>query len=89
MLRRKLRGLLDSYPMLQLITGDAIFAQRPLIKLIRSLGKDYLFQVKGNQKDTLNALEHCFAKQRSVLRRHRWMKKGASTGTPSFMAGFR
>jgi hypothetical protein len=62
MLRRKLRGLLDSYPMLQLITGDAIFAQRPLIKLIRSLGKDYLFQVKGNQKDTLNALENCFAK---------------------------
>ena len=60
--RRKLRGLLVSYPMLQLITGDAIFAQRPLIKLIRNLGKDYLFQVKDNQKDTIDALENCFAK---------------------------
>ena len=61
-LRRKLRGLLVDYPMLQLITGDAIFAQRPLIKMIRSLGRDYLFQVKGNQGDTLDALENCFAK---------------------------
>lgn len=60
--RRKLRGLLVSYPMLQLITGDAIFAQRPLIRMIRNLGKDYLFQVKGNQGDTLDALENCFAK---------------------------
>lgn len=51
-----------SYPMLQLITGDAIFAQRPLIKMIRNLGKDDLFQVKGNQGDTLDALENCFAK---------------------------
>ena len=60
--RRKLRGLLVSYPMLQLITGDAIFAQRPLIKMIRNLGKDYLFQIKGNQSDTIDALENCFAK---------------------------
>jgi hypothetical protein len=60
--RRKLRGLLESYPMLQLITGDAIFAQRPLIRMIRKLEKDYLFQVKGNQGDTLDALENCFAK---------------------------
>ena len=60
--RRKLRGLLVDYPMLQLITGDAIFAQRPLIKMIRNLGKDYLFQVKGNQGNTLDALENCFAK---------------------------
>lgn len=60
--RRKLRGLLVSYPMLQLITGDAMFAQRPLINMIRNLGKDYLFQVKGNQGDTLDALEHCFGK---------------------------
>lgn len=60
--RRKLRGLLKTYPMLQLITGDAIFAQRPLIKMIRNLKKDYLFQVKGNQSNALDALENCFAK---------------------------
>ncbi len=29
--------------------------------MIRSLGKDYLFQIKGNQGDTLDALENCFA----------------------------
>jgi len=61
LLRSKLRALLESYPMLQLITGDAIFAQRPLIKMIRNMGKDYLFQVKGNQGDTIDALENCFA----------------------------
>jgi hypothetical protein len=59
--RRKLRALLVAYPMLQLITGDAIFAQRPLIKMIRNLEKDYLLQVKANQGDTLDALENCFA----------------------------
>lgn len=63
--RRKLRSLVTSYPMLQLITGDAIFAQRPLIKMIRSLGKDYLFQVKENQGNTLDALENCFAQATS------------------------
>jgi len=62
LLRRKLSGLLSTYPMLQLITGDAIFAQRPLINLIRCFGKDYLLQVKANQPDTLDALENCFAK---------------------------
>ena len=63
--RRKLSSLVASYPMLQLITGDAIFAQRPLIKMIRSLGKDYLLQVKVNQPDTLDALENCFSKATS------------------------
>ena len=62
LLRCKLTSLLATYPVLQLITGDAIFAQRPLIKLIRSLGKDYLLQVKANQPDTLDALENCFSK---------------------------
>lgn len=61
MLRRQLEGLLKSYPMLRLITGDAIFAQRPLVDLMRRSGCHYLFQIEGNQGDTLNALEHCFA----------------------------
>jgi len=34
LLRRHLEELLDTYPMFQLITGDAIFAQRPLAELI-------------------------------------------------------
>jgi hypothetical protein len=61
LLRRHLTELLDAYPMLRLITGDAIFAQRPLAELITGRGLDYLLQVKDNQRDTLDALIHCFA----------------------------
>jgi hypothetical protein len=61
LLREKLRELLENYPMLRLITGDAIFAQRPLIQLIRKHNRDYLLQIKANQGDTLDAIENCFA----------------------------
>jgi hypothetical protein len=62
LLRRHLADLLDAYPMLRLITGDAIFAQRPLAQLITGRdGCDYLLQVKDNQGDVLDALVHCFA----------------------------
>jgi len=61
LLRRHLAELLDAYPMLRLVTGDAIFAQRPLAELITGRGRDYLLQVKDNQGDTLDALVHCFA----------------------------
>lgn len=61
LLRRHLAELLQTYPMLRLITGDAIFAQRPLAELICSRGRDYLLQIEANQGDTLDALEHCFA----------------------------
>jgi len=61
LLRRHLEELLDTYPMLRLITGDAIFAQRPLAELICAKDRDYLLQIKANQGDTLDALEHCFA----------------------------
>lgn len=57
-----MKELLEAYPVLRLITGDALFAQRPLIQLIRKYSRDYLFQVKCNQGDTLDALENCFAK---------------------------
>jgi hypothetical protein len=60
-LRRHLANLLDAYPMLRLITGDAMFAQRPLAELIAGRDCDYLLQVKGNQGDALDALVHCFA----------------------------
>ncbi len=62
LLRQHLQQLLDTYPMLRLLTGDAFFAQRPLVELMTARGCDYLLQVKANQADTLDALEHCFAK---------------------------
>jgi hypothetical protein len=61
LLRRHFAELLDAYPMLRLVTGDALFAQRPLAELITSRGCDYLLQVKDNQRETLDALAHCFA----------------------------
>jgi hypothetical protein len=61
LLRHHLQELLDTYPMLRLFTGDAIFAQRPLVELIRAKNRDYLLQIKANQGDTLDALQHCFA----------------------------
>lgn len=61
LLRRRLEGLLETYPLLRLLTGDAIFAQRPLAELITSKGRDYLLQIEANQGDTLDALENCFA----------------------------
>jgi DDE_Tnp_1-associated/Transposase DDE domain len=61
LLRRHLAELLDAYPMLRLLTGDAIYAQRPLAELVCGHGRDYLLQVKANQGDTLDALQNCFA----------------------------
>ena len=61
LLRRRLKELLEAYPMLRLLTGDAIFAQRPLVELMCQHGCDYLLQIKGNQEDTLDALKNCFA----------------------------
>lgn len=60
-LRRRLEELLDNFPLLKLLTGDALFAQRPLAELLTSRDVDYLFQIEANQGDTLDALEHCFA----------------------------
>ena len=60
-LRNHLSELLAAYPALQLFTGDAIFAQRPLMELLKEEGRDYLFQIKANQPDVLDALTTCFA----------------------------
>jgi hypothetical protein len=48
--------LFAQYPLIRLLTGDAIFAQRPLIEVLRKHDCDYLFQVRDNQSDTLEAL---------------------------------
>jgi len=65
-LKRHLAELLTAYPALQLLTGDAIYAQRPLLELLQQHGCDYLFQVKENQPDLLDALEACFFQDKPV-----------------------
>ena len=58
-LRNHLPELFQNFPMLQLITGDAMFAQRPLAAALLDEGCDYLVQIKANQGDVLDALENC------------------------------
>jgi hypothetical protein len=63
-LLQNLEELLAHFPVLQLLTGDAIYLQRPLREVLRQHGLDYLFQVKDNQPDTVDALKVCFAEER-------------------------
>jgi len=60
-LKAHLHELFPHYSMLQLLTGDAIFAQRPLLEVLKEHGCDYLFQIKGNQPDILDEVNTCFA----------------------------
>lgn len=63
-LKENLQELLHAYPLLNLLTGDAIFLQRPLLEVLQSKGCDYLFQVKANQPETQEALKTCFDDER-------------------------
>jgi len=58
-LKNHLAELLADFPMLRLLTGDAIFAQRPLVEALLAENCDYLLQIKGNQGDTQDTLRHC------------------------------
>jgi hypothetical protein len=58
-LKRHLAELLAEYPQLRLITGDAIFAERPLAELFVQHKCDYLLRIRDNQPDIMDALEQC------------------------------
>jgi hypothetical protein len=58
-LKHHLTELLAAFPMLRLLSGDAIYTQRPLSEMFTGTGCDYLFQVKDNQGDLLDALSQC------------------------------
>jgi hypothetical protein len=60
-LKAHLSELFEKYPALRLITGDALYAQRNLAEIIVQFGHEYLFQIKANQPDLLDAAETCFA----------------------------
>jgi hypothetical protein len=48
------------FPCLKLLTGDAIYAQRPLLKAIQQYHRDYLVQVKKNQPKTYAKMQEVF-----------------------------
>jgi hypothetical protein len=58
-LKNHLAELRAHFPLLQLITGDAIYAQRPLAEALLDENFDYLLQIKGNQADIQDAVQHC------------------------------
>lgn len=82
-LQRHLGELLTAYPALRLLTGDAIFAQRPLLELLKTNGCDYLFQIKANQPDVLDALKTCFAGAASARPAHEMTEKRGPSGKPA------
>jgi hypothetical protein len=84
-LKKHLAELLAAYPVLQLLTGDAIFAQRPLLEALAAENRDYLFQIKANQPEIFAALKHCFAATASPRPAHETTEK---RGVAAILAGF-
>lgn len=60
-LKAHLGELFAAYPSLRLLTGDALFAQRPLAQRVVEAGRDYLFAVKDNQPDLHETIRTAFA----------------------------
>ena len=60
-LKAHLEELFTMYPCLKLLTGDAIFAQRPLLEAIQEYHRDYLVQIKENQGRVFEQMELTFA----------------------------
>ena len=55
-LKHGLKELLDHYPFIRLFTGDALFTQRPLAQVLLGADRDFLFAVKDNQPELLEAI---------------------------------
>lgn len=60
-LRKRLPWLLERYPGLWLLCGDALFADASLCELLKYNGRDWLFQIKRNQGNLFEKLELVFA----------------------------
>jgi hypothetical protein len=87
-LKKHLGELFTMYPFLKLLTGDAIFAQRPLLEALQEYECDYLFQVKANQPDILEAAQVCFAAvdPEKPDAKSDWEKKTATSNNAEFGA---
>ena len=53
--------LFAAWPSLRVLTGDAIFCQRPLARAIIEAGRDYVLVIKVNQPDLLETARTAFA----------------------------
>ncbi len=61
-LRAHLDELFAAYPGLRVLTGDALFCQRPLAAAIVAAGRDYLLAVKDNQPELHEATRTALAR---------------------------
>lgn len=59
--KKALADLLEHYPFLELVVGDAMFAGAPLCELLIENGRHYLFQIKADQPDLLEKMGLVFA----------------------------
>ena len=60
-LRGALIELFDRYPGLAILTGDAAYSGRDLCTAIKEAGRDYVVQVKANQKVISERLKYWFS----------------------------
>lgn len=58
--REKLSWLLDRYPGLWLLCGDAMFADQTLCRLLVNRGRQWMFQIKANQGNLFEKMELFF-----------------------------
>jgi DDE_Tnp_1-associated len=84
-LKAHLQELFEKYPGLTLLTGDALFCQRPLAALIVEASRHYLFAVKDNQPDLMEAMHTTFdragpatADAQTREKRGRWSTRDGS-----------
>jgi hypothetical protein len=82
-LKHGLGELLDHYPFLRLFTGDALFCQRPLARVLLEADRDFLFAVKDNQPDLLEALRTSFHAAAEETPDARSVEKKGSRSTPA------
>lgn len=59
--RDKLATLLERYPFLWLLSGDAMFADAKLCEMLKAGRRHWLFQIKANQPQLLEKLELVFS----------------------------
>ena len=64
-LKQHFGELLEQFPNLKILTGDAIFANRPLLEVLKDK-VDYVFQVKDNQEGMKEAIEETFKNRQAV-----------------------
>src|SRR4051794_39371424 len=81
-LKHGLGELLDHYPFLRLFTGDALFCQRPLAHVLLDADRDFLFAVKDNQPELLEAITTSFHDAPEQTPDAKAVEKKGSRSTP-------